>query len=75
MCTVYCAVYTYGVPHASPKARKPLRKKRLLVRSHVSLMWAVNVMAIVIQLQDKKPTLSLDPRMQFVALGLPTHNR
>lgn len=74
MCTLYCGVYTYGVPHASPKAQKPLRRKRLLVRSHVSLMRTVNVMAIVIQLQDKKPSLSLDPRMQFVALELLTHN-
>lgn len=67
-----CSLYICCLLSPSPKALNPLKRKRLLDRSHVSLMWALNVMAI--QFQDKKPSLSLDPRMQSVALGPSTHN-
>lgn len=50
----------------------PLERQRLLGRSHLSLMWAVSVMAI--QQHHKKPSLSLDPRMRSVALGQSTNN-
>lgn len=56
----------------SPEALNLLRRKRQLDRSHVSLVWVVNAMAI--QFQDNKPSLSLDPRMQSVALGHGAHN-
>lgn len=56
----------------SPKALNPLRRKRLLDRSHVSLVWVVTAMAT--QFQDNKPSLSLDPQMQSVALGHGAHN-
>lgn len=57
-----------------PRSRctPPLERQRLLGGSHVSLMWAVSVMAI--QQQHKKPSLSLDPRMRCVALGQSTNN-
>lgn len=44
-------------PYISPQAQNPLERERLLGRSRVSLMWAVNVMAI--QSRDKKPSLSV----------------
>lgn len=48
---------THVAPYISPQASSPLRRERLLDRSCVSLMWAVNAMAI--QWQDKKPSLSV----------------
>lgn len=71
--TLWCITYNPASTHVNVYVKLGPPEEDEAVRQE-SCLFNVGLHVMAIHFQNKKPPLSLHPQMQFVALGLSTHN-